>query len=136
LTLGGLIDKQVNADEKKGADATNAIVNSRLGSYTWVEDNNEYYGGYWKWQTSGCTPWTEKTAPQSPQYNSIDGTYTYKGVAYPDYKSAAKPYNYDWRNYDDFRGYNYVSSKSTRWVFNYANTSAPLAPVKLPLQFQ
>jgi len=47
----------------------------------------------------------------------------------------------EFSGYYNFRGefvagYNSVNTKSTRWVFNYADAPAPLAPVKLPLQFQ
>lgn len=133
LTLGGLVDKQVNADKTKSVDATNALVNSRFGSYTWIVDDTYYYNGYWKWQPTGCTAWTQKTYPEQPVYTP--NGYIYKGVVYPDWESAQKPYDYDARNYNDFSGYNRVYSESTRWVFNYADAPAPLAPVKLPLQF-
>jgi hypothetical protein len=110
LTLGGQVAKQVNPTDDDVA-ATTHLIGSVKGA-EFVEGAN----GLYPEKPSGCTPLTVTSEPGSSQ---------------------SPMYGRDYNLYQLYRRFNEVGSKSTRWVFTYANAQAPFpSPVKLPLSFQ
>ncbi|MFN5746851.1 MAG: hypothetical protein ACK443_12325 [Methylococcaceae bacterium] len=129
LTLGGQVAKQVNPTDASVV-ASSSLVHSLKGDIYYNDIyNDDVYG--WARKPTGCTPLTVASEPVRPTAS------TYNGVTYPDSSSAQMAYKLDLEKYRLYSMFNEVGPKHTRWVFTYANTSAPFpSPVKLPLSFQ
>jgi hypothetical protein len=139
LMLGGQVAKQVNETDAP-VTANSSLIRSIKGEFVYDES--------WYRKSTGCTPLTVTSQPFHPEsnwdYNLGQSTWTYNGTSYgTDDIAAVKAYDLDMEKYQLYKYHNQISGKNnstskwTRWVFTYANTSAPFSsPVKLPLSFQ
>jgi len=148
IGLGKMLSEERNQGDDQKIASSNQI-HSVAGTWTVRPHQHGNYCGDSgpNYSPVGCTTLNggenPSLPPQLPQQNP-DGTYTYKGVIYPNWAATEDPYCSDSNQYsfeetlaNIYIANNGIPSHATRWVYDYAEIKLPLKqPFAVPFTFK